>query len=151
MAPTAARTVAVEIQIASDLQLEMYAAQQPAPGGYRSATDARGRPCAPEGGPVYPPIQAFTQVPGLDLAGDVGTGDLAREFVERELAPRRSSTSPAITSIRLRYVWGGRQWRAGIASVAEFCRELGGSRATLYSYVEPQRRLPAYRRRVLEE
>ena len=75
----------MEIQIASDLHLEMYAAQQPAPGGYRSATDARGRPCAPEGGPVYPPIQAFTQVPGLDLAGDVGTGDLAREYVEREL------------------------------------------------------------------
>ncbi len=80
----------MKIQIASDLHLEMYAAQRRAPGGgYRSATDARGRPRTPEGGAVYPRAEAFTPVPGRDLlvlAGDIGTGDLAREFVERELA-----------------------------------------------------------------
>ena len=83
----------MKIQIASDLHLEMYAAQ-----GrrwvYRSATDARGRPRTPEGGPVYPPVEAFAPVPGRDLlilAGDIGTGDLAIDFVEREL-----KTSPVL-------------------------------------------------------
>ena len=85
----------MKIQIASDLHLEMYAAQRRVPGGgYRSATDARGRLHAPDGGPVYPPTEAFAPVPGRDLlvlAGDIGTGDLAVDFVERELA-----TSPVL-------------------------------------------------------
>ena len=70
----------MRIQIASDLHLEMYAPQRRAPGGgSRSATDACGRPHAPDGGPVYPPTEAFAPVPGRDLlvlAGDIGTGDL---------------------------------------------------------------------------
>ena len=85
----------MKIQIASDLHLEMYAAQRRAAGGgYRSATDARGRPRALDGGPVYPPTEAFAPVPSRDLlilAGDIGTGDLAVDFIERELA-----TSPVL-------------------------------------------------------
>ena len=97
----------------------MYEAQRPAPGGsYRSATDARGRPRVPEGGPVYPPAEAFASVPGRDLlvlAGDIGPGDLALEFVERELA-----TSPVLYVpgnheyyVRItRRAWVDEAWRA---------------------------------------
>ena len=69
----------MKIQIASDLHLEGFAASQPAPGWTRQAR---------LDGP-YPPTEAFAPVPSRDLlvlAGDIGTGSLAREFVERELA-----------------------------------------------------------------
>ena len=81
----------MKIQIASDLHLETIVAQMRSggqSGGYRSATDARGRPRAFEGGPVYPPIEAFAPVPSRDLlvlAGDIGTGSVALDFIEREL------------------------------------------------------------------
>lgn len=96
----------MKVQIASDLHLEMYAAQRRAPdGAYRSATDARGRPHVLEGGTVYPPSEAFSPVRGRDLlilAGDIGTGDLAQGFVEREL-----NISPVI------YVPGNHEYYTG--------------------------------------
>ncbi len=84
----------MKIQIASDLHIEAFAPQGRRWVSRRRDEDGTERLVAVGGPDPLPPPEAFVPVPDRDLlvlAGDIGTGDLALQFVERELA-----TSPVL-------------------------------------------------------